>query len=80
MPLWDEVDEEDEPEGKLPDRTRVKKRCPDCGAEMIVRTNRENGSQFLGCTSYPKCKRTEEIPENIRMELEGQPKLFKEET
>jgi ssDNA-binding Zn-finger/Zn-ribbon topoisomerase 1 len=76
MPLWDELEDEDEPEKKLPDRMRVKKHCPDCGAWMVIRTNRENGSQFLGCTRYPECKRTEEIPESIRMELEGQEKLL----
>ena len=31
-------------------------RCPECGAKMIVRTNSKDGSKFLGCSRYPKCK------------------------
>ena len=36
-------------------------RCPLCGANLVVRTvkNGENaGSQFMGCSSYPKCRYT----------------------
>lgn len=31
-------------------------KCPECGATMIVRTNKEKGTKFLGCSRYPKCK------------------------
>ena len=33
--------------------------CPTCGAPMVVRTARSGqyaGQQFLGCSSYPKCR------------------------
>jgi ssDNA-binding Zn-finger/Zn-ribbon topoisomerase 1 len=45
--------------------------CPDCGAMMVVRRNRENGSYFLGCHRYPNCKVTLEIDEPLKMKLLG---------
>ncbi len=39
-------------------------RCPLCGANLVVRTvkNGENaGSQFMGCSSYPKCRYTKPL-------------------
>ena len=36
-------------------------KCPDCGELMALRTARQGkneGSQFWGCTAYPKCKGT----------------------
>ena len=32
------------------------KKCPKCGAPMILRTNKSDGTQFYGCSKYPKCK------------------------
>lgn len=32
--------------------------CSRCGSEMIKRKNRQNGQEFYGCSSYPKCKNT----------------------
>lgn len=32
--------------------------CPDCGAEMALRTNRTSGNKFWGCKKYPVCKGT----------------------
>lgn len=32
--------------------------CPDCGGEMILRTNRTNGDKFYGCKKYPNCRGT----------------------
>lgn len=32
--------------------------CPRCGSNMKQRTNRRDGSQFFGCSQYPKCKAT----------------------
>ena len=35
--------------------------CPRCGNDLIIRTARRGqnaGSQFYGCTSYPRCKYT----------------------
>ncbi|WP_170363858.1 nuclease-related domain-containing protein [Ruegeria arenilitoris] len=36
-------------------------KCPRCGSAMAKRTNRKSGSQFLGCSNYPKCKGTRRI-------------------
>jgi restriction system protein len=38
-----------------------KKYCSVCGSEMILRTNGHNGSQFFGCSNYPKCKYTKNV-------------------
>lgn len=32
--------------------------CPKCGSKMAVRTNRQSGEKFFGCTAYPKCRGT----------------------
>lgn len=32
--------------------------CPDCGGNMKLRTNRQNGLRFWGCMKYPNCKGT----------------------
>lgn len=34
------------------------KTCSRCGSEMVKRTNRKNGQEFYGCSSYPRCKNT----------------------
>ena len=40
------------------------KYCPDCGEELVERINSEDGEKFLGCSSFPDCKYTEEIEED----------------
>ena len=30
--------------------------CPRCGAIMVSRTRKSDGSQFWGCSNYPKCR------------------------
>jgi len=52
--------------------------CPKCSADtkMILRRNKKNGMLFLGCPNWPKCKHTSQIPEHIKMEAAGQPRLF----
>jgi ssDNA-binding Zn-finger/Zn-ribbon topoisomerase 1 len=52
--------------------------CPTCGAaaQLIVKTNRHNGSQFAGCPNFPACNYTQPIPEAIVMEMSGQARLF----
>lgn len=32
--------------------------CPECGSDMALRTNRQNGNKFWGCKKYPDCKGT----------------------
>ena len=56
----------------------VSVRCPNCSADtkLIVKRNRKSGELFLGCPNWPSCKHTLPIPEHIKMEEAGQPKLF----
>lgn len=35
--------------------------CPECGEDMVVRTNRNTGEQFYGCPAYPDCDGTESL-------------------
>lgn len=35
--------------------------CPNCGCDLIVRTARATGNEFIGCTGFPRCKYTERI-------------------
>ena len=32
--------------------------CPLCGAKLVLRKNRNDGSSFYGCSKYPECKFT----------------------
>jgi ssDNA-binding Zn-finger/Zn-ribbon topoisomerase 1 len=52
--------------------------CPECEEEsfMLVKTNRKNGHQFLGCANYPQCTYARGIPEEWIMRANGQPDLF----
>lgn len=52
--------------------------CPDCSADtkMVIRRNKKNGTLFLGCPNWPECQHTAPIPEYIKMEAAGQPRLF----
>ena len=43
---------------------------------LVVRTNRQNGQQFLGCPNWPECDYTRPIPDCIKMRLSGAPELF----
>lgn len=52
-------------------RGTIQVQCPECGAPMVVRTNRLNGSEFLGCSRYPDCTETRPLPEDVRMRAAG---------
>ena len=41
--------------------------CDECGKPMIIRTGRRG--KFLGCSGYPKCKNTAEVPAKLLEEL-----------
>lgn len=58
---------------KLLDKVEVNIFCPQCElpVKLIVRTNRTNGSQFLGCPNWPKCRHTQGIPTDLIMRLQG---------
>ena len=39
--------------------------CPKCGSDLVLREVKHGeriGSQFLGCSSYPRCRFTKDIP------------------
>jgi ssDNA-binding Zn-finger/Zn-ribbon topoisomerase 1 len=38
-----------------------------CGGEFLVRTMREIEHQFLGCSRWPECAETREIPASMLM-------------
>ena len=37
--------------------------CDECGKPMVIRNGRRG--QFLGCSGYPKCKNTGEVPAKL---------------
>jgi DNA topoisomerase-1 len=41
--------------------------CDECGKPMVIRTGRRG--KFLGCSGYPKCKNTAEVPAKLLEEL-----------
>lgn len=48
--------------------------CPN-GHAFKVRRNSADGSFFLGCSEYPSCRETEELPLALVAKLEGRPML-----
>lgn len=63
---------------KFVDNTESDILCPQCNPprKLIVKTNRHNGNQFLGCPNYPECNYTRGIPEEWKMRAAGQAGLF----
>lgn len=45
--------------------------CPACGAAMVERENRANGSRFLGCSDYPRCRETAKLPAWLEVKRAG---------
>lgn len=45
--------------------------CPDCGKKMLLRMGRTG--RFLGCSDYPKCKKTMEAPPGLLREVAEAP-------
>ncbi len=41
--------------------------CPDCGSKMLLRMGRTG--RFLGCSGYPKCRKTMEAPPGLLREV-----------
>lgn len=39
--------------------------CPKCSGPMVRRANRQTGSQFWGCTAYPRCRGTRAADEDL---------------
>ena len=44
-------------------------RCPQCGGKMVLRMGRTG--RFLGCSQYPKCRKTMEVPPGLLREVAG---------
>jgi DNA topoisomerase-1 len=44
----------------------LKRPCEECGSDMEVKWAR--GKSFMGCTGYPKCKATGQLPEGVYVE------------
>lgn len=49
---------------------QVNKFCPN-GHPFVVRQNRDDGSLFLGCSKYPECRETDEIPVSLKLRMQG---------
>ena len=49
--------------------------CPDCSWPLVPRRNMETNEVFLGCSQWPACKHTKPLPEHIRLEMMGAPRL-----
>ena len=45
--------------------------CPQCHALLVERTNRANGSTFLGCSAWPACTFSTPIPADVLMRRAG---------
>ena len=45
--------------------------CDECGADMVVRKNRDTGEEFLGCQNWPKCDFTTPLPVDVQMRIKG---------
>jgi DNA topoisomerase-1 len=41
--------------------------CDECGKPMVIRSGRRG--RFLGCSAYPRCKNTAEVPARLLEEL-----------
>lgn len=54
----------------------LEKPCPECGRELVIRTNSLTGQEFIGCSGFPAfCRYTEPLPESIKMRRAGAPTL-----
>jgi DNA topoisomerase-1 len=43
----------------IPAPVLVGKKCPECNAQLCVRSRRNSDDKFVGCTNYPHCRHTE---------------------
>ena len=45
--------------------------CEACGKPTVIRINRTNNSEFLGCSRWPECTATQPIPTYLAMVRAG---------
>lgn len=69
-------------------KEHIVKPCPRCGQPLEIKTNRETGSEFLGCSAFVSkragmvgtrvvgCGYTEPLPEAIKLRRQGQKGMF----
>ncbi len=57
-------------QGKPVPPVKVEIPCPKCGGTMAVRRGRRGS--FLGCTNYPKCRGTAQVPDDLKEQLAEQ--------
>jgi ssDNA-binding Zn-finger/Zn-ribbon topoisomerase 1 len=50
-------------------------KCPECGGEMLLRTNRQNDQKFWGCKKYPDCRGTRDSSGLSRAERDAEKKI-----
>lgn len=55
--------EADNPQPQKPKPIPTEIPCEECGSPMLIRVGRSG--KFLGCSNYPKCKSTKELPEEL---------------
>ncbi|MHB1416043.1 MAG: DUF2726 domain-containing protein [Chloroflexota bacterium] len=60
-----------EPANEVASRPVVGAGCPRCGAALVERQSRRDGTAFLGCSRYPQCRHTEPIKQDA-MQSRGQ--------
>jgi DNA topoisomerase-1 len=60
---------------KIPKGKTVKKACPECGGDLVIRQSRTTQQHFLGCINYPRCQYTEPLPEDVKMRAMGAKRL-----
>jgi ssDNA-binding Zn-finger/Zn-ribbon topoisomerase 1 len=48
----------------------VAKKCPN-GHYYVMRRNRHTGEYFLGCSHYPNCEETTEVPLALTLRARG---------
>jgi len=61
-------DESTPPEGVQPEAATGPLDCPECGSKMVLRTARRGahaGSQFYGCSQFPRCNGIRKLEPNI---------------
>ena len=54
--------------------------CPECGGEMLLRTNRQDGNKFWGCKKYPNCRGTRDSSGLSREERQAKQNKYDQES
>ena len=49
--------------------------CPRCGQRMVQRTNRDTDEPFLGCSAWPDCAHSQDLPADMELGRQGADRL-----